>query len=98
MKTSETQKKRTQNRVRRAFSKVLREFRLENEMTQEELGFEAGCHSTFISQLERGLKQPSLATILILAKGLGIKPGDMVNAVDKKLASQIRIRLKKKSR
>lgn len=98
MKISETQRKRTQNRVRRAFGKVLREYRNKSGMTQESLGFEAGCHSTTISQLERGLKQPSLATILILAKGLGIKPGDMVNAVDKKLASQIRIRLKKKSR
>ena len=98
MKISKPQIERTQNRVRRAFGKVLRKYRNKSGMTQESLGFEAGCHSTFISQLERGLRQPSLTTIFMLAKCLDIKPEVMIKAVDKKLASQIRIRLKKKSR
>ena len=98
MKISKSQRERIQNRIRHTFGKVLREYRDKSGMTQEKLGFEAGCHSTFISQLERGLRQPSLTTIFMLAKCLDIKPEVMIKAIDKKLASQIRIRLKKKSR
>jgi len=91
-------KKRTQERVKIAFGRVLKKYREDKGLTQEKLGGEAEYHSTYISQLERGLKQPSLTTIIVLAKCLDIKPEVMIRAVDKILASQIRIRLKKKSR
>jgi len=93
-----SQRNRIEKRLKHAFGQVLREYRNDRGMTQETLGFEAGYHSTWISQLERGLKQPSLATVFIIAKHLGVKPDEMIKAVDKKFTSQIRIRLKKKSR
>ena len=98
MKISKTQRERTQIRIRHAFGKVLREYRNKRGMTQEALGFDSGYHSTWISQLERGLKQPSLATVFIIAHQLGVKPDKMIKAVDKKFTSQKRVRLKKKSR
>lgn len=98
MKISKTQRERTQIRIRHAFGKVLREYRNKRGMTQEALGFDSGYHSTWISQLERGLKQPSLATVFIIANQLGVKPDKMIKAVDKKFTSQKRVRLKKKSR
>jgi transcriptional regulator with XRE-family HTH domain len=45
-----------------AFGKVLKEIRQEHSLSQEELGFESGCHRTYISLLERGRKSPSLNT------------------------------------
>jgi len=53
-----------------AFGKVLRRLRLEAGLTQEQLGFEADLRRTYVSILELGQQQPSLATILKLAKAL----------------------------
>lgn len=36
-------------------------------LSQEELGFRAEVHRTYISQLERGLKSPTLSMILKLS-------------------------------
>jgi len=98
VKISKTQRERTQIRVRRAFGKVLREYRNKSGMTQESLGDESEYHSTYISQLERGIRQPSISTLFILAKELGVKPEEMIKAVGKKLISQRRVPLKKKFR
>jgi len=55
-------------------------------------------HFTYISQLERGIRQPSISTLFILAKELGVKPEEIIKDVGKKIISQRRIPLKKKSR
>jgi transcriptional regulator with XRE-family HTH domain len=47
-------------------------------ISQEELGFRAGIHRTYVSQIERGLKSPTLGAILKVAKGLGIGAGELV--------------------
>ncbi len=44
----------------RAFGQVLHDVRSERKISQEQLGFEAGYHRTYISLIERGLKKPSL--------------------------------------
>ena len=51
----------------RTFAKVLKEARSEKNVSQEDLAFTSGYHSTYISQLERGLKAPTLTTLLDLA-------------------------------
>lgn len=40
------------------FGSVLRELRTQVGLTQEQLGFECDLDRTFISLLERGLRQP----------------------------------------
>lgn len=68
-----------------AFGLVLRDLRRERAMSQETLALESQLDRTFISLLERGLRQPSLTTILQLAKPLGLSPEDLVAAVSKVL-------------
>ena len=53
-----------------AFGKVLRTMRQDAGLTQEQLGLEADLRRTYISILELGQQQPSLSTILKLAKAL----------------------------
>ena len=65
----------------KAFGQVLRQIRQERGLSQEELGFESGQHRTYISQLERGQKSPSLRTIFKLAKALHVEPSDLVERV-----------------
>lgn len=61
-----------------AFGQALREAREGAELSQEELGFQSGAHRTYISELERGLKCPSLETIEKLAKAMAIRASLLV--------------------
>lgn len=70
-------------RLQKAFGEAVRARRRELGLSQEELGFEAELHRTYVSQLERGLKSPSLATIEQLAQVLKTKPSDLIRAAEK---------------
>ena len=54
-------------------------------ISQEELAFRVEVHRTYVSQLERGLKCPTLKVILKLSKALGISGGRLVEEVEKQL-------------
>ena len=51
-------------------------------LTQENLAFEADLHTTYISLLERGLRNPSLATVERLAEALDTTMTSMVREVE----------------
>lgn len=68
--------------VAKAFGAVLRKHRLEAELTQEALAARCGLHATYISQLERGLKTPSLAVLVDLAGELGVRASVLVNEIE----------------
>ncbi len=70
-----------------AFGKVLRQLRQEAGLTQEALGFEADLRRTYVSILELGQQQPSLGTILKLAKALNQPGGILIEMVETELAS-----------
>lgn len=65
-----------------AFGKILRASRHQRGLSQEQLGFESGYHRTYISQLERGEKSPSITTVFHLARALNIAPSEMVRLVE----------------
>ena len=69
--------------VKEAFSKVLRELRKESSLTQGQLAEYADVETTFISFLERGLRQPTITTIFKIAKGLKMSPVDIIQKVEK---------------
>jgi transcriptional regulator with XRE-family HTH domain len=68
-----------------AFGKVLRRLRLAAGLTQEQLGFDADLRRTYISILELGQQQPSLATILKLAKALKCSGQELVGVVESEI-------------
>ncbi len=68
--------------VEEAFGSTLQELRKTRKVSQEQLGFESGYHRTYISQLERGRKSPSLRTIFQLAAALKTLPSEMVLSVE----------------
>lgn len=65
-----------------AFGQVLRAKRQSVGLTQEELAFRSSLHTTSISYLERGLRQPTLHTVFILSKVLQLKASDFVGEVE----------------
>jgi transcriptional regulator with XRE-family HTH domain len=65
--------------TRQAFGVILQELRNTAKLTQEKLASAADLDRTFVGDLERGEKQPSLHTIFQLAPALNIAPGVMVD-------------------
>ena len=65
------------------FGTRLREVRQKRGMTQQALADVAGMSLTYISNMEHGLKVPSLTTIIRLAVALNCKVIDLVGAFDK---------------
>ena len=47
-------------------------------ISQEELGLRANLDRTYISGLERGVRNPSLTALVSLANGLGITVSDLL--------------------
>lgn len=64
-----------------AFGDRVRAVRHERELTQEQLAEAAGLHPTFISNVERGYRVPTVPTLLRLAKGLDVEPGQLVDGL-----------------
>lgn len=64
------------------FGVVIKKIRLERGLTQEMLASSSGLERTFISMLERGIKQPSLKTISSLAQAVGMKNYELLHLVE----------------
>lgn len=58
--------------VRQVFGTNVRRLRLEKGMSQEEVGFAAGIDRTYVSGVERGLRNPSLVLAQKFAEGLEV--------------------------
>lgn len=65
------------------FGRRLRELRQKRGMTQEALAQAAGTAAPYVSDMERGLKVPSLTTILRIALALDCKATALISVFDK---------------
>ena len=61
-----------------ALGQVVREHRQALGWSQEDLGFEAGLHRTYIGVVERGEKNISLKNLVLLAETLKTKPSELL--------------------
>lgn len=65
-----------------AFGQRMRELRARKGVSQDGLAREADVHPTAIGRIERGGREPRLSTILRLAHGLSVEPGELVNHLE----------------
>lgn len=56
------------------FGKNVRALRKAAALSQEELAFRAGMKRTYLSDLERGMRNPSVRVLGRLANALGVPP------------------------
>ena len=64
------------------FGKTLIQLRKKIGISQEGLAYESGLARSFVSEIERGIKQPSLSTIFIIADTLEIKASILIKSVE----------------
>ena len=67
--------------IARAFGARVREVRHAKEMTQEAVAEAADLHPTFISNVERGHRVPTIVTLLKLAQALDVDAGELLRDV-----------------
>lgn len=64
------------------FGNVLKEVRTTKKISQEKLAEYCDLDRTYISLLERGLRQPTLTTIFKVSKALDITPSELIKKVE----------------
>ena len=67
--------------VRKKFGKRLRALREERGWSQEEFADRAGLHRTYVSAVERGIRNPTLSVLDRLADAFGISLTELVRSV-----------------
>ncbi len=66
----------------RQFAENLRRYRLRAGLSQEALGLRCGLDRTEVGKLERGERQPRLETIVKVARGLDVKPAQLLRGIE----------------
>lgn len=64
------------------FGQNLRRERQRLGLSQEALGDVAGLHTTEISRLERGVRDPRLSTIVRVARALRVRPAELLDGIE----------------
>jgi len=68
-----------------AFGKLIAGLRRVAELSQEELAERAALHRTYVSQVERGLKSPTIVTLLRLSRALNTTPSKLMRQLETEL-------------
>ena len=64
------------------FGHAVREAREKHGWSQEELGFEAELDRTYISGIERGVRNPTLESVHRIASALKVSPSTLVKRAE----------------
>ena len=71
--------------INKALSQVLIKYRTLTKISQEELADRAGIHRTYVSQIERGLKSPTLSVLFQISRSLNTTASVLIAEVEQAL-------------
>lgn len=72
--------------VAKIFGEILRNLRTENGLSQEKLAELCDLHDRYISFLERGMRQPSVTTVIKIAKAFDMSASELIQKLENKIA------------
>ena len=64
--------------ISKQFGKAVREIRLRKELSQGDVAERLNVHRSYVSGIERGIRNPSLKVIERFAKALGVKAKNLI--------------------
>ena len=76
--------------IEQALANVLKRLRRERNLAQDDFALTVGLHRTYISQLERGLKSPTLKTLQRVSDALGLSLVQLMEHLEKELENHDR--------
>jgi transcriptional regulator with XRE-family HTH domain len=59
----------------------LKRLRTAKGWSQEQYAFEAGIHRTYVSDIERGARNPTILILEKLAEPLGVEPAELIRKI-----------------
>ncbi|RZF60875.1 XRE family transcriptional regulator [Sphingomonas populi] len=65
--------------IRRRLGSNLRRLREARGLSQEAFAYEANIHRTYVSDIERGARNPTILIVEKLAKSLGVTAGELLD-------------------
>ena len=68
--------------VRKLVGRNVRQYREKVGVSQEELAYRAGIDRTYVSGIERGIRNPTVLVLQDLASVLKVRPADLLADVD----------------
>ncbi len=71
--------------INKALGQVLVKYRTLAKISQEELADRAGIHRTYVSQIERGLKSPTLSVLFQISISLNTTASVLIAEVEQAL-------------
>jgi len=71
--------------INKALGQVLIQYRTLMKISQEELADRAGIHRTYVSQIERGLKSPTLSVLFQISRSLNTTTSVLIAEVEQAL-------------
>ena len=73
---------RSPDRTLAAFGRNVARIRSQLGLSQDELAEKADLDRTYVSGIERGLRNPGIKAVLRIARALGASPGDLCRGVE----------------
>jgi transcriptional regulator with XRE-family HTH domain len=70
------------DRTLAAFGRNVARIRNQRGFSQDRLAEEADLDRTYVSGVERGVRNPGIRTVLRIARALGVSVGDLCKGVD----------------
>jgi len=71
--------------INEAISKVIIRNRKEKSLSQEKLAELVGIHRTYVSQIERGLKSPTIQVLFKLSLAFNISASKLIEEIESEL-------------
>lgn len=68
---------------------VIRRIRKARKLSQETVAFESGINRSHLSQIERGVQQPTIGTLLKLARALEVSPVTIMALVEESSSPEV---------
>ncbi|TAE58779.1 MAG: XRE family transcriptional regulator [Nostocales cyanobacterium] len=78
---------KSKQKILNALGYLVRQRRQELGISQEELGLRANLDRTYISGVERGVRNPSLTALVSIADGLGISVSILLSGLEEKVTT-----------
>jgi transcriptional regulator with XRE-family HTH domain len=70
--------------IRRRLGLNVQRLRRDKGWSQEEFAFECGLHRTYVSGIERGVRNPTVTILDKIAKALGVHAGVLLESPTKR--------------
>jgi transcriptional regulator with XRE-family HTH domain len=69
--------------IRRRVGQNIKREREAKGWSQEELAFQSGLHRTYVSGLERAVRNPTVTVLEKIAIALGVRTGSLIDAPER---------------